>query len=69
MTLTVVEVQALAPFADERAGTPLILGRAMTRPAYLRRMSWPMPRRLRVAPHIGYVLVDARIPFAPTEAP
>lgn len=56
--------------ADEGVGTPLILGRAMTRPAYLRRMFWLMPRLLRVAPYIGYVLVSARKPGAPAvEAP
>jgi hypothetical protein len=56
--------------ADEGAGTPVIFGRAMTRPAYLRRMSWLMPRLLRVAPYIGYALVSARKPGTPVmEAP
>ena len=54
--------------ADEGVGTPLIFGRAMTRSAYFRRMSWLMPRLLRVAPYIGYVLVSARKPGTPTEA-
>lgn len=56
--------------ADEGGGTALIFGRAMTRPVYLRRMFWLMPRLLRVAPYIGYVLVSARKPGAPVaEAP
>jgi len=62
MTLTAAQVRALAPFADEGAGTPLTFGRAMTRTAYLRGMAWLMPRLLRVAPHIDYVLVSARKP-------
>jgi len=56
--------------ADEGAGTPLIFARVLARPAYLRRMSWLMPRMLRVAPYVGYVLVSAQKPGArAVEAP
>jgi hypothetical protein len=71
-SMTTVEVRAQDSFsftmtprgfiADQGAGTLLIFGRAMTRPAYRRRMSWLMPRLLRVAPCIGNVLVSARKP-------
>ncbi len=44
--------------------------RAIIRPAYLRQMSWLMPRLLRVRPYISYVLVSARKPATPVmEAP
>lgn len=44
--------------------------RAMTRTAYLRWMSRLMPRLLRVAPYLGFVLVGARKPGTPvTEGP
>lgn len=71
-SMTTAEVRAQDSFsftmtprgfiADEGAGTLLIFGRSMTRPAYRRRMSWLMPRLLRVAPYVGYVLVSARKP-------
>lgn len=61
--MTTAEVRAQDSFCG--VGTTAI----RCRPAYRRRMSWLMPRLLRVAPYIGYVLLSGRKPGAPTEAP
>jgi ubiquinone/menaquinone biosynthesis C-methylase UbiE len=43
---------------DEGArGTARFIGRAISRPAYLRKMAWLMPRMLRAMPYLGYVVV------------
>jgi hypothetical protein len=48
----------------------LDLARAISRPAYLRKMAWLMPRMSRAVPYLGYVLVSARKPDASVaEAP
>ena len=40
----------------------VIFGRASSRIAYLRRMAWLMPRFLRAAPYLGYVVIVGRRP-------
>jgi SAM-dependent methyltransferase len=56
--------------ADERGHAPAVMARAISRPAYLRKMAWLMPRMSRAIPYLGYVLVSARKPGAPdAEAP
>ena len=34
-----------------------IMGRALSRPSYLRKMAWLMPRISRAVPYLGYILV------------
>lgn len=48
--------------ADERSHAAAVMSRAMSRPAYLRKMAWLMPRMARAIPYLGYVLVVARKP-------
>lgn len=48
--------------ADERGHAPAVMARAMSRPAYLRKLAWLMPRMARAIPYLGYVLVVARRP-------
>lgn len=48
--------------ADERGRAPVVMARALSRPAYLRKMAWLMPRMARAIPYLGYVLVHARKP-------
>jgi hypothetical protein len=56
--------------ADEGGKALLVMARAMSRPAYLRKMAWLMPRMSRAIPYLGYVLISARKPGASkTEAP
>jgi hypothetical protein len=56
--------------ADERGQAPAVMARAISRPAYLRKMAWLMPRMSRAIPFLGYVLVSARKPAAASvEAP
>jgi SAM-dependent methyltransferase len=47
---------------DEGWGTAAVLARAMSRPAYLRKMVWLMPRMMRAVPYLGYIVIDARKP-------
>jgi ubiquinone/menaquinone biosynthesis C-methylase UbiE len=43
---------------DEGAlGTARFIGRTISRPAYLRKLAWLMPRMLRAMPYLGYVVV------------
>lgn len=51
--------------ADERGHAPAVIARAMSRPAYLRKMAWLKPRMSRAIPYLGYVLVSARKPGTP----
>jgi len=39
-----------------------MMGRMMTRPAYLRKMGWLMSRMLRVMPYLGYVVLEGTKP-------
>jgi SAM-dependent methyltransferase len=48
--------------ADERGHALTVMARAMSRPAYLRKMAWLMPRMARAIPYLGYVLVMGRKP-------
>jgi len=34
-----------------------IMGRALSRPSYLRKMAWLMPRMARAVPYLGYIVV------------
>jgi hypothetical protein len=38
------------------------MGRTMSRPAYMRKMAWLMPRMARAVPYLGYILVAGRKP-------
>jgi SAM-dependent methyltransferase len=38
-------------------GSARFVGRALSRPAYVRKMAWLMPRMLRAMPYLGYVVV------------
>lgn len=53
--------------ADERGHALVVLARAMSRPAYLRKMAWLMPRMARAVPYLGYVIVIGRKPGTNTE--
>jgi SAM-dependent methyltransferase len=48
--------------ADEGAHAAAVMARGLSRPAYLRKMVWLMPRMARAVPYLGYVLVMARKP-------
>jgi len=48
--------------ADERGHAPAVMARVLSRPAYLRKMAWLMPRMSRAVPYLGYVLITARKP-------
>ena len=45
--------------ADEGVHAAAVLARGLSRPAYLRKMLWLMPRMARAVPYLGYVLVIA----------
>jgi hypothetical protein len=47
---------------DEGRGAFRVLGRTMSRPAYMRKMAWLMPRMARAVPYLGYILVAGRKP-------
>jgi SAM-dependent methyltransferase len=38
-------------------GSARFMGRALSRPAYVRKMAWLMPRMMRAMPYLGYVVV------------
>ena len=37
-----------------------VMGRVMTRPAYMKKMAWLMPRMRRAVPFLGYIVVSGR---------
>lgn len=39
------------------AGTARFMARSLSRPAYVQKMAWLMPRMLRAMPYLGYVVV------------
>lgn len=47
---------------DEGLGAATFVVRALSRPAYLRKMAWLLPRMARAVPYLGYVAVMARRP-------
>jgi SAM-dependent methyltransferase len=48
---------------DEGVGRSLsVMGRVMTRPAYLKKMIWLMPRMRRAVPYLGYIVVSGKKP-------
>lgn len=47
---------------DEGRGAFRVMGRTMSRPAYMRKMAWLMPRMARAVPYLGYILVAGRKP-------
>lgn len=63
---------AIGPFAmmtpagfvrDEGlTGTARFMARAASRPAYLRKLAWLMPRMLRAMPYLGYVVLAGTKP-------
>lgn len=53
---------------DEGVGRSLsAMGRVITRPAYMKKMAWLMPRMRRAVPYLGYIVVSGEKP-AHTEA-
>lgn len=48
--------------ADEGMHAFAVAARAMSRPAYLRKMAWLMPRMARAVPYLGYIVVEATAP-------
>jgi ubiquinone/menaquinone biosynthesis C-methylase UbiE len=49
---------------DEGAVNSLrVMGRALSRPAYLRKMAWLMPRMQRAVPYLGYAAIAGRKPL------
>jgi SAM-dependent methyltransferase len=55
--------------ADEGPNALAVAARTMSRPAYLRKMAWLMPRMSRAVPYLGYTLVEATKPRVAVEAP
>jgi SAM-dependent methyltransferase len=55
--------------ADEGAHALSVAARAMSRPAYLRKMMWLIPRMSRAVPYLGYIVVHASKPRVTAEAP
>ena len=55
--------------ADEGPHAFAVAARAMSRPAYVRKMSWLMPRMSRAVPYLGYILVKATKPRVVAEDP
>lgn len=50
--------------ADEGLGNSLaLMGRAMTRAAYMKKMLWLMPRLQRAVPYLGYIAVSGVKPI------
>jgi SAM-dependent methyltransferase len=50
---------------DEGVGGSLrIIGHVVSRPAYVRKMAWLMPRMMRAVPYLGYIVVAGRKPTA-----
>ena len=50
--------------ADEGVHALSVMARVLSRPAYLRKMMWLMPRMSAAVPYLGYVVVEARKPAA-----
>jgi SAM-dependent methyltransferase len=48
--------------ADERLHAAAVVARGVSRPAYLRKLAWLVPRMARAVPYLGYIVVDARKP-------
>ena len=42
---------------DERGNAIRVIRRAVSRPAYLRKLAWLMPRMIRSMPYLGYVVI------------
>jgi SAM-dependent methyltransferase len=58
-----VMMSPMGMLRDEGVGNLLaMMGRTLTRPAYLRKMAWMMPRILRVASYLGYVVLAGTKP-------
>lgn len=39
-----------------------IMGRVMSRPAHVRKMTWLMPRMAKAVPYLGYIVVAGTKP-------
>ena len=48
--------------ADEGTHALSVVARVMSRPAYMRKMAWLMPRMSAATPYLGYVVVEAHKP-------
>jgi hypothetical protein len=38
-------------------GTARSIGKALSQPAYIRKLGWLIPRMMRAMPYLGYVVV------------
>ena len=52
--------------ADEGWHAASVMAHGMSRPSYLRKMAWLMPRMARAVPYLGYALVSGRKPVPPS---
>jgi SAM-dependent methyltransferase len=52
--------------ADEGAHAAAVMVRGLSRLAYIRKLVWLMPRMSRAVPYLGYIVVQARKPEAPS---
>jgi SAM-dependent methyltransferase len=52
---------------DEGWHAAAVCARVLSRPAYVRKMEWLMPRMGRAVSYLGYVVVSARKPRVPAE--
>jgi hypothetical protein len=43
-------------------GSLSVMRRVMTRPAYMKKMVWLMPRMRRAVPYLGYIVVSGEKP-------
>lgn len=55
--------------ADEGLNAFGVAARTMSRPAYVRKMAWLMPRMSRAVPYLGYTLVGATKPLVAAGSP
>jgi SAM-dependent methyltransferase len=55
--------------ADEGLHAVAIAARVMSRPAYLHKMAWLMPRMAKAVPYLGYIVVEATKPRVAADAP
>jgi hypothetical protein len=55
--------------ADEGLHALAVAARAMSRPAYICKMAWLMPRMSHAVPYLGYIVVEATKPRVAADAP
>jgi hypothetical protein len=53
--MTAREIRALDPLLES------FMTRSVSRPAYIQKMAWPMPRMLRAIPYLGYTVIGGTV--------